>query len=92
MKFSDISTSMEIVEKLESAERAVEEIGNYKEIGMRVHGQLWGLTSKVSLISVVLPTAKIFIFDMVMCPVAVTETNLGKLLESEELLKVSKQN
>lgn len=85
---NDVFNKTELIDKLKSAQQAVEEISKHKEIGLKVHGSLWGLSGKLSLISVVLPTGQIFIFDVFMCPAVLNETNLGKLLESEDILKI----
>lgn len=80
--------NIEMIENLVSAQRAVDEISQYKEIGLKLQGSLWGMTGKVSLLALKVPPGKIFIFDMVKCPTALTGTNLAGVLESQEILKV----
>lgn len=81
-------SSVEMIDNLVSAQKAVEEMSLCKEFGLKLQGSLWGLSGKVSLVAVALPKSKIFMFDTVTCPNLLTGTDLGKLLESEDILKV----
>ncbi|KAI5751532.1 hypothetical protein M8J77_008366 [Diaphorina citri] len=87
--YKDGDPNIEMIENLVSAQRAVDEISQYKEIGLKLQGSLWGMTGKVSLLALKVPPGKIFIFDMVKCPTALTGTNLAGVLESQEILKVA---
>ncbi|KAL1462933.1 hypothetical protein WDU94_014734 [Cyamophila willieti] len=85
---NESSNKLEIIENFASAQKAIEEISKFEEIGLKLHGCMYGLTGKISILAVVVPTGEIYMFDMVKYPALFIGTNLGSILQSEDVLKV----
>uniref|UniRef100_A0A8D9F5I6 Transcriptional activator protein Pur-alpha n=1 Tax=Cacopsylla melanoneura TaxID=428564 RepID=A0A8D9F5I6_9HEMI len=85
---SSPSKKLTIIENSASAQKAIEEISKFEEIGFKLHGCMYGLTGKISILAVIVPSGDIFLFDMIKYPTLFTATNLGSIFQSEEVLKV----